>query len=176
MGTGCGTFGNARHAIMPLRPAPLMRLWLHSREHARSQRGRSDFHKITLIRRPLLPVGRKDPDLPTGFNIYPKLLARVGSGRTSPISHLAHSNLRSLQRDPVSRTRISHIGSSHQGQRGRSATNTIEFKAKSVRGMVRSHNRKAVLTSCRGCCSDRAERHPCRRYCLIVKLANCGFV
>lgn len=144
MRTGCGIFGNARHAIMPLRPAPLMRLWLHSREHVRSRRGRSDFHTIPLIRRPLLPVGRKDLDLPTGFSIYPKLLARVGSDRTSPISHVAHSNLRSLKRDPVSRTRISHIGSPHQGQRGRSATKTIEFKAKSVRGMVRSHNRKAV--------------------------------
>ena len=169
MRTGFGTFGNARHAIMPLRPAPLMRLWLHSREPAHSRRGRSGFHTIPLIRRSLLPEDPKDLDLPTAFSIYPKLLARVGSRRTSTILHVAHSNLRSRKPDPVSRTRIRHIGSPHQREQGRSPTNTSA-------GAWYAPITGRPFT-CRGSCSDRAKRHPCRsRYCPIVKSANCGFV
>ena len=65
--------------------------------------------------------------------------------------------MRSLKCGPVSTTRTSHISSPHQGQRGRSATNTIEVKAKSECGMARSVPRRLVKPGCRRSCSRSAD-------------------
>ena len=46
--------------------------------------------------------------------------------------------MRSLKWGPTETTRASHIDLPHQGQRGRSLTNTIEVKAKSEWGMTLS--------------------------------------
>lgn len=53
--------------------------------------------------------------------------------------------MRSLKCDPAETTRASHIDSPHQGQRGRSLTNTIEVKAKSEWGMTLSRLAERLL-------------------------------
>jgi hypothetical protein len=62
------------------------------------------------------------------------------SSRISVASQDAHSNLRSLKCGPVWTTLTSHIGSPQEGQRGRSATNTIEVKTLSLRGTAGSRS------------------------------------
>ena len=73
---------------------------------------------------------------------FPRAGAAVqcASSRTSVASQDAHSNLRSLRCGPVWTTLTSHIGSPQEGQRGRSATNTIEVKTQSVRGTASSRS------------------------------------
>ncbi len=63
---------------------------------------------------------------------------QCASSRTSVASQDAHSNLRSLKCGPVWTTLTSHINSPQEGQCGRSVTNTIEVKTKSVRGTAGS--------------------------------------
>ena len=71
---------------------------------------------------------------------FPRAGAAVqcASSRTSVASQDAHSNLRSLKCGPVWTTLTSHIDSPQEGQCGRSVTNTIEVKTKSVRGTAGS--------------------------------------
>jgi hypothetical protein len=73
---------------------------------------------------------------------FPRAGAAIqcASSRTSVASQDAHSNLRSLRCGPVWITLTSHIGSPQEGQRGRSATNTIEVKTQSVRGTASSRS------------------------------------
>ena len=53
--------------------------------------------------------------------------------------------MRSLKCGPAETTRASHIDSPHEGQRGRSLTNTIEVKAKSEWGMTLSRLAERLL-------------------------------
>jgi hypothetical protein len=71
--------------------------------------------------------------------------SRVLPESLSPPSQVAHSNVRSLKCGPAETTRVSHIDSPHERQRGRSLTNTIEVKAKSEWGMALSRSAECNL-------------------------------
>ena len=97
--------------------------------------GRRIYHLAAV------PVSDKGA-YPGSRNSFPRAGAAVqcASSRTSVASQDAHSNLRSLRCGPVWTTLTSHIGSPQEGQRGRSVTNTIEVKTKSVRGTASSRS------------------------------------